>query len=191
MKSKLISLRERDVVVRGAIEDPTVAAILLLNSLPQSVLRGSDRGSDIKKLLLLSVPIVDMSEERLMDRNRSGNRSDFNHNNSSNNNNYNNNSSNNNNNNNNNNNSNDNNKNINNNTSTSSSTHTHTHSHNRTHNNNQDSNDKQQQIQKLRLTILSQKACSFRAVAVMRSMAKLTPLLREYKSKYQQYDMVD
>ena len=182
MKSKLISLRERDVVVRGAIEDPTVAAILLLNSLPQSVVRGSDRGSDIKKLLLLSVPIVDMSEERLMDRNRSGNRSDFSHNNSSNNNNYNNNSSNNNNNNNNNSNDNSNN-NINNNTSTNT--------HTNTHNTNQDNSDKQQQIQKLRLTILSQKACSFRAVAVMRSMAKLTPLLREYKSKCDQYDMVD
>jgi hypothetical protein len=52
LKAKLVSLRERDVVVAGLIEDPTVAASLLSNCL-STAQAGS---AEMKQLFALSVP---------------------------------------------------------------------------------------------------------------------------------------
>lgn len=50
-------------------------------------------------------------------------------------------------------------------------------------NQNQISPERYQQQVRLQYSIASQKACCFRAVAVMRSMAKLPPLLRDHKGR--------
>lgn len=47
---------------------------------------------------------------------------------------------------------------------------------------NQISSELYQQQQRLQSSILSQRSCSFRAIAVMRSMAKLPPLLRIHQA---------
>ena len=54
MKSKLVSLSERDIIVRGALEDPTVAACLLSNCLTTSIAENTG----MKKNFILSVPEV-------------------------------------------------------------------------------------------------------------------------------------
>ena len=54
MKSKLVSLSERDIIVRGALEDPTVAACLLSNCLTTE----TAEDTDMTKNFILSVPEV-------------------------------------------------------------------------------------------------------------------------------------
>jgi DNA polymerase I-like protein with 3'-5' exonuclease and polymerase domains len=49
-------------------------------------------------------------------------------------------------------------------------------------NQNQISSEKYQQQQRLQYSIQSQKSCCFRAIAVIRSMAKLPPLLRNHRA---------
>ena len=60
MKSKLVSLSERDIIVRGALEDPTVAACLLSNCLTTEIAEDTD----MKKNLILSVPEVTGFQQR-------------------------------------------------------------------------------------------------------------------------------
>lgn len=54
MKSKLVSLSERDIVVRGALEDPTVAACLLSNCLTTV----QAEAGEMKRNFILSLPEI-------------------------------------------------------------------------------------------------------------------------------------
>jgi hypothetical protein len=60
LKAKLVSLRERDVVVAGLLEDPTVAASLLSNCL-STAQAGS---AEMKQLFALSVPSTVSTNEK-------------------------------------------------------------------------------------------------------------------------------
>ena len=63
MKGKIVSLRERDVVVRGLIEDPTVAASMLSNG----VSRSYAASAEMRQLLTLSVPSAALGKDNATD----------------------------------------------------------------------------------------------------------------------------